>query len=137
MSESSVTYLGFDAGAKRLGIAVGQTITGQAQALRVLACRHGNPDWDELEALITEWQPKAAVVGIPRHDDGSASPSTQIAERFAGELARRTTLSVHRIDERLSSVAAAEALRARGSRSNVLDAEAASIILMTWMSEQT
>lgn len=135
MSGKSATYLGFDAGERRLGVAVGETVTGCGRALTVLRCQRGQPDWPALERLIDEWQPTALIVGIPRHDDGRASDSTRLAERFAGELARRTGRSVHRIDERLSSHAAAEALEARGERTDVLDAEAARIILETWMSE--
>ena len=78
---------------------------------------------------------RAAVAA--RQADGSASHSTRIAERFAGELARRSGLSVHRIDEHLSSHAAAESLRDRGQATDVLDAEAARIILETWLSEQS
>mgnify|MGYP000698025641 CR=1 FL=1 len=130
------TYLGLDAGEKRLGVAVGERITGHARALEVIRCRNGTPDWERLGALIGDWQPAALVVGIPRHADGSASDSTRLAERFAGELARRSGLSVHRIDERLSSRAAAESLRERGASTDVLDAEAARIILETWLGEQ-
>ncbi len=130
------TYLGFDAGEKRLGVAVGQSITGLARALEVLACRAGRPDWSAVQALVDDWQPAALIVGIPRHADGSASGSTRVAERFAGELSRRTGISVHRIDEHLSSHAAETALRERGARAGVIDAEAARIILETWMSEQ-
>ncbi|PWG61985.1 Holliday junction resolvase RuvX [Sediminicurvatus halobius] len=129
------TYLGFDPGERRLGAAVGETLTGHARALRTLRCRAGEPDWDELDALLAEWQPAGAVVGIPRHADGSASHSTRLAERFAGRLGSRSGLPVHRIDERLSSREAAAALQARGRRSAALDAEAARVILETWLSE--
>ncbi len=132
----NATYLGFDAGEKRLGIAVGQRITSTARALDVLRCQAGLPDWPALEALVADWQPRACIVGIPRHADGSASHSTQLAERFAGELARRTGVSVHRIDERLSSQAARAALHERGQHQQVIDAEAARIILETWLSER-
>ncbi len=130
-------YLGFDAGEKRLGVAVGERITATARALDVIRCKDGVPDWAMVNAHLSEWQPDAVIVGIPRHADGSASHSTQIAERFAGELARRTGLSVYRIDEHLSSHAAAEALRDRNQSTDVLDAEAARIILETWLSEQS
>ena len=131
------TCLGFDPGARRLGVASGETVTGRARALDVLTCRAGEPDWAALRALIAEWRPVALVVGIPRHADGSASTSTRLAERFAGELARRNAISVHRIDEHLSSHAAAAALRERGEGTEVIDAEAARIILETWLSEQS
>ena len=134
---SGGTYLGFDAGGKRLGIATGEAITGNARALEVLDCHQGMPDWPRLESLIREWRPAALIVGIPRHADGSASHSTRLAERFAGELARRTGCSVHRIDEHLSSHEARNDLRERGRPAKVIDAEAARIILETWLSEQT
>lgn len=137
MSSASATYLGFDAGQRRLGVAVGETITGHARALTVLSCQHGQPDWTAVDELIHAWKPHALIVGMPYHDDGSASDSTRLAERFAGELARRSGCSVHRIDERLSSHAAAQALEARGERTDVLDAEAARIILETWISERS
>lgn len=129
------TYLGFDPGARRLGVAVGGTLTGRARALRVLPCRDGEPDWAALDALIAEWQPAGLVVGVPYHADGSASHSTRLAERFAGRLGSRSGLSVQRVDERLSSREAAAALRARGTRQESLDAEAARVILETWLSE--
>ncbi len=130
------TCLGFDAGEKRLGVAVGQTVTGTARALDVLSCRSGQPDWSRLESIINEWRPSALVVGIPRHADGRPSHSTRLAEAFAGNLARRTGLSVHRIDEHLSSRVAESALRERGAETKVLDAESARIILETWLSER-
>ncbi len=130
------TYLGFDVGEKRLGVAVGETLTGHARALEVIRCRQGVPDWARVGALLGDWQPTALVVGMPRHSDGTASHSTRLAERFAGELARRSGTAVHRIDEHLSSHAAADSLRERGARTDVLDAEAARIILETWFGEQ-
>lgn len=130
-------YLGFDAGEKRLGVAVGERVTAAARALDVIRCKAGEPDWAMVNAHLSEWQPDAVIVGIPRQADGSASHSTRIAEHFAGELARRSGLSVHRIDEYLSSHAAAESLRERGQATDVLDAEAARIILETWLSEQS
>lgn len=133
---SNGTYLGFDPGLRRLGVAVGESVTGHARALDVLCCKAGNPDWAELMRLVDEWNPQALIVGVPKHADGSASQSTRIAQQFAGRLAEKARRSVHCIDERLSSHAAAEALRERGHQTNVLDAEAARIILETWLSEQ-
>lgn len=133
---SNGTYLGFDPGLRRLGVAVGESITRHARGLDVLRCQAGDPDWNVLTDLVEQWNPRALIVGVPCHADGSASESTRIAQRFAGRLAEHTRRSVHCIDERLSSHAAAEALRERGAQSDVLDAEAARIILETWLSEQ-
>lgn len=133
------TYLGFDAGAQRLGVASGETITGSAQPLTVLRCGDGQPDWEAVAALIGRWRPVGLVVGQPLHADATASASTRLTDRFAKRLQELTGLPVYRIDERLSSRAAAERLRLAGRpagarRERALDAVAAQIILETWFS---
>lgn len=138
MAETPGTYLGFDFGTRRLGIAVGESLTGAARPLTTLACRDGQPDWSTLDRLIAEWRPTALVVGRPCHADGAASDSTRGAERFARRLAGRTELAVHVIDERLSSHEAAERLRERGTSGRgqqaSVDAVAAEVILESWFS---
>ena len=59
------TYLGFDFGMKRIGVAVGQTVTKTAKALFTLAAKNGTPDWQIIEALTKEWQTDGFVGGIP------------------------------------------------------------------------
>lgn len=136
------TYLGFDVGGRRLGVAVGESVAGTARALTVLPCDRGTPDWERLRALIAEWRPAALVVGVPRHADGTDSDSTALAERLARRLEDRFGLPVHRIDERLSSREAAARLAAagrpvRGRRDRGrLDPVAAQVILETWLAEQ-
>ena len=59
------TLLGFDYGPRKIGVAVGQTVTGSATPLTTLRSRGERPDWPGIEALVREWQPSAAVVGLP------------------------------------------------------------------------
>lgn len=131
------TLLGFDYGRRRIGVAVGSTLTGSAQALETLDCpAEGLPDWAGIERLIGEWQPDGAVVGRPEHADGSASPVTRGAERFARQLHGRYGLPVHLVDERLSSREALQ--RSSGARrprkgAEALDRLAAAVILETWL----
>jgi hypothetical protein len=74
------TLLGFDFGQKKIGVAVGQTITGTATPLTTLRNRGRTPDWPAIEALIREWQPDAAVVGLPHNmDECGVRPSRQFA----------------------------------------------------------
>ena len=128
------TLLGFDYGKFRIGIAVGQDITGTATALCTLNCRDGKPDWDSISDLIVEWSPGSLVVGLPLHADGSDSSSTRAARDFARELEARYRLPVHGIDERLSSHAAKEVQRAEPRKSrDGIDAIAARIILQNWL----
>jgi len=136
------TFLGFDYGGRRLGVAVGESVTGAARPLVTLPSRDGQPDWTEVERLISEWRPAALVVGVPFHADGSESTSTRGARRLARRLSGRTGLVVHEVDERLSSHEAAQRLRAAGHGvtsardKQRLDAVAAQVILETWFQQQ-
>ena len=131
------TCLGFDYGLRRIGVAVGETLTGSARALQTVAARDGEPDWDALGGLIRSWEPDALVVGVPLHLDGARQPMTDAAQRFARRLEGRYRLPVHRVDERLSSDEARRVLAARGvvgrTARGRLDPVAAQIILETWL----
>jgi len=132
--------LGFDYGTKQIGVAVGQMITGQARELCVLKARDGVPDWNQIEALLREWQPDALVVGLPLNMDGSPSEMSARAEKFARRLNGRYNLPVHTHDERLTTYEAkGERLRAGqtdGFRARPVDALAAALLLEGWLSEQ-
>lgn len=130
------TYLAFDYGEKRIGAAVGDSITGQARPLPTLT--------GGLEAvlkLIAEWRPKALIVGLPLNDDGSDQAITTRTRAFARQLEARSQLPVHWSDERFSSRAADDVLRAarasgamnRKVRKGDRDGLAAKIILEQWL----
>ena len=125
------TLLGFDYGSKRIGIAVGQALTGTATPLITVAVRGGRPDWPRIDVLMEEWRPAALVVGEPLNMDGTPQELTEQAAAFAGRLAERYRLPVHRADERLSSWEA----KARLKDTWNLDPVAAQAILETWLSE--
>ena len=128
------TLLGFDFGKQRIGIAVGQGVTGTATALRTLTSRNGKPDWEAISALIDEWRPQALVVGLPLHADGSDSDMTTAARKFAHQLEARYRLPVQTMDERLSSHAARQLQQDdRHSAKAGIDAVAAMIILQNWL----
>ena len=133
------TYLAFDYGHKRIGVAVGQDLTCSASALTTLKTRNNSPPWDEISALIQTWQPQAFVVGLPYHQDGSESAVTQAARRFGNQLQGRYQLPVYWIDERLTSSEAERILAERGVRSKKEDVDkvAAQLILQSWFEQQT
>ena len=131
--------LAFDFGRKRIGVAVGQTLTGQARPLTTLAAARG-PDWPGLERVVAEWRPALLVVGLPLDADGGETDMSKAARAFGAELARRTGVEVAWMDERLSShqaegrfadLRAAGALRRKDS--DRVDALAAQIILENWL----
>ena len=121
--------LGFDFGTKRIGIAMGNTITGQAQPLSVLHATDNATRFKEIGDLIAHWSPARLVVGEPRHPDGAEHEMTQRCRRFANQLVGRYQLPVILVDERYSSAVIG------GKRGEVIDAKAAAIILQQYFDE--
>jgi putative Holliday junction resolvase len=114
------SFLAFDFGTRRIGVASGNRVTGRATPRTTIAAE-GDARFAAIQALIGEWQPDALVVGIPFHPDGAAHEITQRARRFARQLHGRFRLPVHEVDERYSS---AEVASERD-----VDAAAAAVIL--------
>lgn len=123
------TLICFDYGSKRIGAAVGQTLTGTATPLPIIHSSRNRPDWDQLEELIHDWKPDAIVVGIPLQMDGGTQGMTAAAARFARQLEGRFHLPVFGVDERLSTYEARE----RSGQERDLDSVAAQVILETWL----
>lgn len=133
------TLLGFDYGPRKIGVAVGQTITGSASPLTTIRSHGERPDWSRIEDLIREWRPKAAVVGLPFNMDDSEAELAPRARRFARQLHGRFGLEVHLVDERLTSLEARRQLgrtSASAKAIEAIDAMAAKLILETWLCEQ-
>lgn len=95
--------LAFDYGSKKIGVASGNGVIDTASPLPALSCRDGQPDWDRVEALLREWRPALVVVGLPLNMDGTESPSSVRARKFARRLHGRFGLPVVMVDERLST----------------------------------
>ncbi len=134
------TVLAFDFGGSRIGVAVGQSVTGSAGPLGVVANGPRGPDWERIDALVREWRPSRLIVGLPLHADGSPSPLGAAASAFAAALSRRTRLPVEMMDERWSSIEAREQLAARRRegrpgriRRPHVDAAAAVLIAERWL----
>jgi putative Holliday junction resolvase len=130
------TLLGFDFGPRKIGVAVGQTITGSASALTTVRSRREKPDWSRIEQLVLEWQPNGAVVGLPFNMDDTETELAPNARRFARQLQGRFGLDVHLVDERLTSLEARRHLGKDAASLEAIDAMAAKLILETWLSEQ-
>jgi putative Holliday junction resolvase len=135
------TLLAFDFGLRRIGIASGDTLTRQAAPRPAVLAGPGGPDWQAIAREVRALAPAALVVGAPYNADGSEGALSQAARRFAGELATRFALPVHLVDERFSSLEAAQALKARRAsgerrrrvqRADV-DSAAAAVILARYL----
>ena len=98
------TVLAFDYGEKRIGVAVGNTITRTAEPLKIIQQQFQYERFKAIEQVITDWQPQVLVVGLPRHPDGAEHAMTQKAKRFGNELQGRFQKEVVWVDERYTSV---------------------------------
>lgn len=132
--------LGFDYGARRIGVASGNRISQTAQPLPILMVSDGQPDWGRVDALLAEWRPEALIVGLPLTLDGGEQKITRGARAFAAALEQRSGLPVHRVDERHTSQEAARrfaAQRASGAARRRdaanIDSLAAAVILESWL----
>ena len=122
MASAALSFLAFDFGMRRVGVATGNTVLGQARALSTVAAE-GPARFERIAQLIHEWRPDALVVGVPFHPDGAAHDNTPRAQRFARQLQGRFRLPVHEVDERYSTTQAL----AEGAAD--VDATSAAIIL--------
>lgn len=134
------TVLGFDVGARRIGVAVGSAFGSSARALAVIDVHGHGPDWTSIDRLRREWRPDGLIVGDPMTLEGGDQPARVRAHAFARELAARYQLPVVLVDERASSIEAAQRFagdRAEGRKrrrdAEALDAVAAAVIVERWL----
>lgn len=137
--------LAFDFGLRRIGVACGDTVSRSAAPLEAVPADSRGVRWETIDALLREWQPSLAVVGLPYNVDGSDSAMTVAARGFAADLGQRHGLQVVLVDERYSSreaearlkSARASGLRKRRVAKADVDAAAACVILERWFTEET
>ena len=135
--------LGLDFGVKKMGMALGNTITETARAFDILVMNNGQPDWDNLLGIIKVWGVTQVIVGMPLNMDGSSSMLSKRAHKFARRLAHRLTeqhqpVIVKMCDERLTSVGAREMAWEQGwiqHERDPIDDISACILLSTYFSD--
>jgi len=131
----TTTLLGFDYGTGKIGVAVGQQLTGTATPLTTLHLIKNKPDWQGIGRLIKEWQPGALVVGLPIGPEENETPMATAARKFSRQLEGRFHLPVHLADERLTSREAWSRIGGIAIRDVTrIDSMAAKLILETWFS---
>lgn len=141
MRQTQDTFLGFDFGTKKIGVAVGQLTTATANSLQTLRSPNEAPNWQAIEGLVKEWQPAGFVVGISRQHDGTDNPVTSRMLKFCRQLNGRFNLPVHQQDEMLSTFEAKQLLfddvHVNATKLwAVQDELAAQLILQTWLNGQ-
>ena len=117
-----MSFLAFDFGTQRTGVATANSLLRQASPLATVAAE-GEARFAPIAKLIQTWQPDALVVGVPYHPDGAPHDNTRRALRFARQLQGRFKLPVHQVDERYSTT------EAQASGAVDVDAASAAVIL--------
>jgi len=123
------TLLAFDYGIKKIGIAIGNTLTRQARPLEILYGEALGPRFARIEALLAEWQPQRVVVGLALTADGGEQEASARCRRFANRLHGRFGVKVELVDERGSSMQAQALLGTHADD----DAMAAAVILQRYL----
>ena len=126
-----MTILAFDYGTRRVGVAVGNSVSKVGQALKVIAAPNIDALFREIEGLVKEWQPDQLIVGIPAHPDGAEHEMTAKARRFGNQLNGRFNLPIEWVDERYTSAVLEEYHRMQDN----LDAHSAALILEQYFAE--
>ena len=126
--------MAFDFGLKRIGLAVGQTLTKTAQPVHIFKADDGVPNWDTVSKYVNQWAPDVLVVGLPLNMDGTESEMSLLAKNFADKLRKRFVLPVKTFDERLSTFdAKGEVAEEYAKPDMYVDAIAAKLILESWL----
>ena len=136
-SEKLQSYLCFDFGLKRIGIASGNDLLKKGNELAPVQARDGIPDWSIIEKLVKEWQPDKFIVGLPLNMDGTQSDMSLRATKFGKRLKGRFNKDVAMMDERLSSFEAKSQIQAQKGKQldfgiHSVDGIAACLILESW-----
>lgn len=129
-----------DYGLRRIGIALSDPTATIAYPLTTVTRRAGKrPPWTEILGILEEYEVGALVVGLPLDLAGEEGEWAAEVRRFGDDLANRTSLPVHWVDERLSSVQAERTVRSMGLRKSQreekgrVDATAAALLLEAYL----
>ena len=125
--------LAFDFGTKKIGVAVGQTLTKTSSPLSIIFNLGNRINWPEIEEVLDEWKPELILVGKPLNMDGTESDIMKTVESFVKKLSKISKIKCEYVDERLTSFEAREKVADIGS--TLVDAHAAKIILDNWFNK--
>lgn len=125
--------LAFDFGTKKIGVAVGQTITKSSSPLAVVFNKDNRVNWDQILEIINEWQPQLMLIGKPLNMDGTDSDMMKEVDIFFKKLKKITNIPCEYVDERLTSFEARQNLIEL--KTDLVDAQAAKILIDNWLSE--
>ena len=122
------TFLAFDFGTKRIGVAIGNSVIRQAQPLKTIQNKSLDDTFGAIQKLVQEWEVTKFIVGLPTHPDGAEHEMTKRAKRFGNQLNGRLNLPVQWVDERYTSAVAE-------NQTGDIDSQAAVLILEQYFQE--
>ena len=129
---TELTVMAFDFGMRRIGVAVGNTLTCLGQPIKTIAESSSDAVFKVIEGLLKEWQPNPLVVGLPCHPEGTEHEMSAKARRFGNQLNGRFQLPVEWVDERYTSAV----LEGDSNMRDNLDAQSAALILEQYFLEK-
>ena len=133
--------LSFDFGTKKIGIAVGQTVTKSSSPLTVLFNKENKVNWEEVSAIIDEWKPELLLIGKPLNMDGTDSDIMKVVDNFFKKLAKLSGIECEYVDERLTSFEARQNFKElmiennKNIKKEIIDANAAKILIDNWFNQ--
>ena len=95
--------LSFDFGEKRIGVAIGNSITKSSHPLETINTPKNTERYKLIELLLKTWKPVKLVIGYPLNEDGTLSKMSLLAKKFAMKLMNKYTIPIIMIDERFTS----------------------------------
>ena len=134
--DNGEVVIGFDYGERRIGVAVGNKVTGLARGIATLTVANNQPDWREIQKLIDTWAPDQLIVGLPESAEESSSKFFRNIRRFGQRLESVFKLPVQFVNEELSTQEAMHRLATHSTamrRLKLRDQVAAEIIVETWL----
>ena len=131
----AITVMAFDYGIRRIGVAIGNSLTQTSQALPVITQTQTSQGFEAIQRLLVEWQPARLAVGLPVHPDGAEHAMTAKARRFGQKLQGRFALPVAWVDERYTSAVLENEPNLAPQAKDQLDSHAACLILEQYFQE--
>jgi len=135
------TFLAIDYGDRRIGIAKSDPTGLIASALRTIEVKSARDALEQVLGLIEEYEPNGLVIGYPLHVSGRPSELSRKVDAFIEQLTKHYDGPIHKVDERYSSIEAADVIHAHGQRvgkdKRRIDRLAAVIILQRFLDEQS
>ena len=138
---SSIVLIGFDFGTKKIGVAIAQTITKTATPMPAIKMINGQPRWNELDAIISDYKPNKAIIGLP---DSKNQQTIKLIEKIkisSSALEKKYTIPTILINEGFSTQMAKQELKEKRNsgilknriKKGQADSTAAKIILEQWL----